>query len=63
MSRSLSYLRRGLLGIALVGSLGFGATTAFAALDTTTRKPDWCADGTSYCYCLADCVMHGTCPC
>lgn len=30
MSRSLSYLRRGLLGIALVGSLGFGATQAFA---------------------------------
>lgn len=30
MSRSLSYLRRGLLGIAFVGSLGFGATQAFA---------------------------------
>lgn len=31
MSRSLSYLRRGLLGIAFVGSLGFGATQAFAS--------------------------------
>jgi hypothetical protein len=30
MSRSLSYLRRGLLGIAFAGSLGFGATQAFA---------------------------------
>lgn len=30
MSRSLSYLRRGLLGIAFVGSLGFGATQALA---------------------------------
>ena len=33
MSRSLSYLRRGLLGIAVVGSLGFGATQAFANPD------------------------------
>jgi hypothetical protein len=31
MSRSLSYLRRGLLGIAFVGSLGFGATQAFGS--------------------------------
>ncbi len=31
MSRLLSYLRRGLLGIAFVGSLGFGATQAFAS--------------------------------
>lgn len=30
MSRSLLYLRRGLLGIAFVGSLGFGATQAVA---------------------------------
>ena len=30
MSRSLSYLRRGLLGFVFVGSLGFGATQAFA---------------------------------
>ncbi len=30
MSRSLLYLRRGLLGIAVLGSLGFGATQAFA---------------------------------
>jgi hypothetical protein len=31
MSRSLSYLRRGLLGIAVVGSLGFGATQAWGS--------------------------------
>jgi hypothetical protein len=33
MSRSLSYLRWGLLGIAVVASLGFGATQAFATPD------------------------------
>ncbi len=31
MSRSLSNLRRGLFGIAFVGSLGFGATQAFGS--------------------------------
>jgi hypothetical protein len=31
MSRSLYYLRRGLFGIAFVGSLGFGATQAFGS--------------------------------
>jgi hypothetical protein len=31
MSRSVSYLRRGLLGIAFLGSLGFGATQALAS--------------------------------
>ncbi len=35
MSRSLSYLRRGLLGIAFVGSLGFGATQAFGSPNRT----------------------------
>ncbi len=33
MSRSLSNLRRGLLGIAFVGSLGFGATQAIGSPD------------------------------
>ena len=36
MSRSLSYLRRGLLGIAFVGSLGFGVTQALASPVRTT---------------------------
>lgn len=31
MTRSLAYLRRGILGIAFAGSLGYGATQAFAA--------------------------------
>ncbi len=35
MSLSLSYLRRGLLGIALTGSLGFGTTQALAAPQET----------------------------
>ena len=35
MSRSLLYLRRGLLGIAFVGSLGFGATQAFGSPNQT----------------------------
>lgn len=37
MSRSLSYLRRGLLGIAFVGSLGFGVTQALAS----PPAPSW----------------------
>ena len=31
MDRSITYLRRGLLGIACVGSLGFGVSQALAA--------------------------------
>lgn len=61
MSRSLSYLRRGFLGIAVVASLGFGASTAFAETDTTTRKPPVCMQGTEYCD-MYGCVMEGTCP-
>ena len=38
MSRSLSYLRRGLLGIAFVGSLGFGATQALASPEQSARS-------------------------
>jgi hypothetical protein len=48
MSRSLSYLRRGLLGIALVGSLGFGATQAFATPEETAASGGscpWSANG------------------
>lgn len=30
MNRSLTYLRRGLLGTVIVGAFGFGATQAFA---------------------------------
>ncbi len=65
MSRSLSYLRRGLLGIAFVGSLGFGATQAFGSTSfgvpgTVCYGPEdegWCwwncafqGEGGGYCY-------------
>lgn len=33
MSRSLSYLRGGFLGLAVVGALGFGASQAFGSPD------------------------------
>ncbi len=48
MSRSLSYLRRGLLGIAFVGSLGFGATVAVAKPETSDPFPS-CPKGTTMC--------------
>lgn len=54
MSRSRSYLRRGLLGIVFVGSLGFGATQALA-------KPQVEA-GPKYCFpgpCNRSCVNSG----
>lgn len=37
MSRSLSLLGRGVLGLAFVGSLGIGATTAFAKPEPVER--------------------------
>ena len=45
MSRSLSNLRRGLLGIAVAGSLGFGTTQAFATVDRATTP--WTCDPTN----------------
>jgi len=60
MSRSLSRLRRGLLGIAFVGSLGFGASQALAASTPTTHPyacdaswQQWCRDqcGSEYAQC------------
>jgi hypothetical protein len=56
MSRSLSNLRRGLLGIAFVGSLGFGVTQAFASPKRADVK--YCAPyGAPYYsdYCGAGC--------
>ncbi len=47
MSRSLSYLRRGLLGIAVAGSLGFGATAAVAKPEMD--GPGLCPIGTTRC--------------
>ena len=67
MSRSLSYLRRGLLGIALAGSLGFGATQAFAepkAGPATGMRS--CPVGYYMCSCPSgtSCTKHiKRCPC
>ncbi|HEU0079920.1 MAG TPA: hypothetical protein VFQ76_19900 [Longimicrobiaceae bacterium] len=53
MSRSPSHLRRGLLGIAFVGSLGFGATAAVAKPEMRDPFPS-CPKGWSMC-------LDGTC--
>ena len=43
MSRSLPHLRRALLGIAVAGSLGFGATQAFAGpAGALAMRLPWC---------------------
>jgi len=52
MHRSLSYLRRGLLGIAFLGSLGFGATQAFG---TPSRGPGAACTPRLYEYASATC--------
>ena len=49
MSRSLTYLFRGVLGIAVAGSLGFGTTQAFGSTDGARVK--YCPDrGADYAY-------------
>lgn len=64
MSRSMDYLRRALLGIALALSLGFGATQALAAPGSPAREGTceingqahfpregcpYCPNGSGYC--------------
>ena len=63
MSRSLSYLRRGLLGITFVGSLGFGATQAFARSDDGPSVKFCPATGEDYPYsiCSQGCDGRGYC--
>lgn len=54
MSRSLKHLRGGLLGLAFVGTMGFGATQALA-----TPEP---SSATSVCVqavCAAGCIAKG----
>ena len=62
MSRSVPYLRRGLLGIAFVGSLGFAATAALAGPQTspTARALVCPANAPIPCRCpgLPSCVAH-----
>lgn len=48
MSRSLSTLRRALLGIAFVGSLGFGATQAVASPEPVARFGSCYPSGYAY---------------
>lgn len=48
MKRSPTNLRRGLFGIAIVGSLGFGATVAVAKPETRDPFPS-CPKGTTMC--------------
>lgn len=48
MIRSLCYLRRGLLGIAFAGSLGFGATQAFASPEQAERAGSCYRSGYAY---------------
>ena len=58
MSRSLSNLRRGLLGIAFLGSLGFGATQAFADPSPQARRA-YCSSGAEIRACLNSCQSQG----
>jgi hypothetical protein len=63
MNRPLSSLSRGLLGLAFVGSLGFGATQSFATPDPQARAGS--CERTGYAYrpaegCL-ECPRGGYC--
>ena len=49
MSRSLSYLRRGLFGIAFVGSMSFGVTQALAG--PATAAASYCIPEDCWEYC------------
>lgn len=74
MSRSLSLLRRGLLGVAFVGSLGLGATQAFGSPDQA-RISSCPATGDDYAYAYCNyslkcgptgggyCSAQGQCKC
>lgn len=74
MSRSFTYLRRGLAALAMLGALGFGATQALASPEAA-RAPRYCPvapDGspyyTDYCgqYCpygVGYCNAVGVCRC
>lgn len=74
MSRSFSFLRRGLLGIAVAGAMGFGATQALASPQTGPGPGDpYCpSDDAPYysAYCargcaegVGYCAVNGRCVC
>lgn len=71
MRLSLSYLRRGLLGLAFAGSLGFGAAQAFAS-PSAWPLPRYCPardyeyvtpDCNAYCNGPGYCATYGRCEC
>jgi hypothetical protein len=59
MSRSLHYLSRGLLGIAFVGSLGFGARQALAYPQLDTIACDAYNDPFAHTMCENFCRSRG----
>lgn len=62
MSRSLSYLRRALFAVAFLGSLGLGATQAFATPDVAARAGACQVGGGPYPAPLADPDLCPPCP-
>jgi len=71
MSRSLSYLRQGFLGLAFLGTLGFGVTQAFAS-QSPSRTARACpardyeyvtATCNAYCNGPGYCATNGFCAC
>lgn len=70
MSRSLSHLRRGFLGIAFAGSLGFGATQVFAGPLPEARRAcssyaevQWCRNHCASMGMLSSCDAVDGCTC
>jgi hypothetical protein len=68
MSRSLSYLRRGLLGIAFVGSMAFGASQALAAPQRAPQAAAYCDEWQCFMACYeifryGRCGWDGYCEC
>lgn len=58
MSRSLPSLRRGLLGIAFAGTLGFGVTQAFGAPSSPAPRA-YCSSLAEIRYCNRNCIDQG----
>ncbi|HEX2205903.1 MAG TPA: hypothetical protein VHG91_21490 [Longimicrobium sp.] len=63
MTRSLTYLRRGLLGLGVAASLGFGAAQALATPQDEARGRTCPARGYDYAYasCRFGCDVGGYC--
>lgn len=64
MSRTFGALRRAVLGAAFVGSLGFGASQAFATPEQAAAAVRTCPDtGYDYAYasCRIGCASGGYC--